>query len=117
MYNKEMEAEIKFFKNVSEAVIPEIKLTRNKDKRSGNALFTFEKPGSLSNGDLSSIKGMYMIDKEGELFTRDVNIHFSNEESSSIQVKYKWSSTIEFERFMRFIDRYMKYMHLNRQDS
>ena len=40
-----MGAAIQFFRGVAEPVVPDIRLTRSRDGRTGQALFVFEEPG------------------------------------------------------------------------
>ncbi|GIS31877.1 MAG: hypothetical protein Ct9H90mP3_6730 [Flammeovirgaceae bacterium] len=51
-------------------MVPEIRLTRNKDGTNGQALFLFERPQALSSITEGEIKGMRMIDTEGEILTK-----------------------------------------------
>ncbi len=55
---------------------------------------------------MTDIKGMIMIDEEGELVTREVKARFVNGEPSALEVTYSWKSEMDFERFMRFAKRY-----------
>ena len=101
-------ATIQFFKGVDEPVVPEIRLTRSRDGRTGQAFFVFEQPDALSEETMGEITGMYLIDEEGELTTREVNARFINGEPSALEATYTWKSEIDFERFMRFAQRYAK---------
>ncbi len=99
-------ASISFLEGINEPIVPEIRLTRSRDGRSGQALFTFEEPEALSAVKDGTIKGMSMIDEEGELKTREVKARFLNGAPSAIESTYVWKTEIEFERFMRFAKRY-----------
>ncbi len=99
-------ATIQFFRGVDESAIPEIRLTRSKDGRSGQAFFVFEKPEALTKETMTDITGMFMVDEEGELTTREVNARFVNGEPSALEATYTWKSEPDFERFMRFAQRY-----------
>ena len=99
-------ATIQFFRGVDEVVVPEIRLTRSRDGRTGQALFVFEQPEALSPERMGEITGMFLIDEEGELVTREVNARFVNGNPSAIEATYIWKSEIDFERFMRFAQRY-----------
>ena len=99
-------AEIQFLKGINEIVIPEIRLTRSKDGKPGRAIFTFSKPQVLQSEDYKKIQGMLLIDQEGELTTREVNISVINGEKTSIKATYAWKSEVDFQRFMRFAQRY-----------
>ncbi len=102
------EATIQFFRGVDEPVVPEIRLTRSKDGRTGQAYFIFESPEALTKESITDLKGMLMIDEEGELVTREVNARFINGEPSALEATYTWKSEIDFDRFMRFAQRYAK---------
>ena len=99
-------AAIQFFKGVDETVVPEIRLTRSRDGRTGQAFFIFEQPNALSKETMGEIKGMVLIDEEGELATREVNARFINGNPSALEATYIWKSEQDFERFMRFAKRY-----------
>ena len=99
-------ASISFLEGIMEPTVPEIRLTRSRDGRTGQALFTFEEPNALSAVKEGTIKGMSMLDEEGEIQTRDVNARFLNGNPSAIEATYVWKSEKEFERFMRFAKRY-----------
>ena len=101
-------AKIQFFRGVDEPVIPEIRLTRSKDGRTGQAFFTFERPEALTKESAIDLKGMLLIDEEGELVTREVNARFINGEPSALEAIYTWKTEVDFERFMRFAQRYAK---------
>ena len=101
-------ATIRFLAGVDEPSIPEIRLTRSRDGRTGQAFFTFEEPQALASVKDGSIKGMNMIDEEGILKTREVKARFVNGIPNAIEATYVWKSETEFERFMRFAKRYAK---------
>ena len=99
-------ATIQFFRGKDEPVVPEIRLTRSRDGRTGQAFFVFVNPEALTKESITDIKGMLMIDEEGELVTREVNARFVNGEPNALEATYNWKSEIDFERFMRFAKRY-----------
>lgn len=47
-----------------------------------------------------------MIDEEGELTTSDVNANFSNGKPQLIEATYVMISPEQWDRFMRFMERY-----------
>ena len=108
MSKSKSNAAIQFFRGVDEVVIPEIRLTRSRDGRTGQAFFVFENPEALSLETLTDIKGMILVDEEGELVTREVNARFVNGQPSALEATYIWKSEVDFERFMRFAQRYAK---------
>jgi photosystem II protein len=101
-----MAAAIQFFRGVDEPVIPDIRLTRSRDGRTGQAMFVFEEPDALAPETMGDITGMFMVDEEGELVTREVKARFVNGKASALESTYTWKSTADFERFMRFAQRY-----------
>ncbi|MFZ4803183.1 MAG: photosystem II reaction center protein Psb28 [Synechococcus lacustris] len=101
-----MGAAIQFFRGTDETVVPDIRLTRSRDGVTGQALFVFEEPVALAPETLGDITGMFLLDEEGELVTRSVNARFVNGKASALEATYTWKSEVEFERFMRFAERY-----------
>ena len=101
-----MGAAIQFFRGVDEPVVPDIRLTRSRDGRTGQATFVFEEPDALAPETMGDITGMFMVDSEGELVTREVKARFVNGKASALEATYTWKSTEDFERFMRFAQRY-----------
>ncbi|KGG12619.1 MULTISPECIES: photosystem II reaction center protein Psb28 [Prochlorococcus] len=97
---------IQFYKGVNEEVVPEIRLTRSKDGKTGQAIFIFEKPKALSEESVGDITGMTMLDEEGELKTREIKARFLNGEPNAIESTYTWKTEADFQRFMRFAKRY-----------
>ncbi|MEI6614943.1 MAG: photosystem II reaction center protein Psb28 [Cyanobium sp. ELA507] len=101
-----MAAAIQFFRGVEEPVVPDIRLTRSRDGRTGQALFVFEEPQALAPEAIGDITGMFLVDEEGELVTREVKARFVNGKASALEVTYTWKTTDDFDRFMRFAQRY-----------
>lgn len=99
-------AKIQFSKGIDEEAIPEVRLTRSRSGESGTATFEFINPKALSNASTEDITGMYMIDEEGEIVTREVKGRFVNGKPEALEVLYVMKSAQEWERFMRFMDRY-----------
>ncbi len=99
-------AAIQFFRGVDETVVPEIRLTRSVDGRTGQAIFVFEQPEALSPETMGDIIGMFLIDEEGELVTREVKARFVNGTPNALEATYTWKTEKDFERFMRFAKRY-----------
>ena len=100
------EAAIQFFHGINEPVVPDIRLTRSRDGRTGQAMFVFEQPQALAPETLGDIGGMWMVDEEGEMVTREVNGKFVNGKPSALEATYTWKTEQDFERFMRFAQRY-----------
>ncbi|MEI6111464.1 MAG: photosystem II reaction center protein Psb28 [Cyanobium sp. ELA712] len=101
-----MAAAIQFFRGVDEPVVPDIRLTRSRDGRTGQALFVFEEPLALAPETMGDITGMFLVDEEGELVSREVKARFVNGKASAIEATYTWKNNDDFERFMRFAQRY-----------
>ena len=99
-------ASIQFFRGVDEPVVPDIRLTRSRDGRTGQATFVFEQPQALAPETFGNIGGMWLVDEEGEMVTREVNGKFVNGKASALEAVYSWKSEQDFERFMRFAQRY-----------
>ena len=100
------QAAIQFFRGIDEPVVPDIRLTRSRDGRTGQATFVFDKPQALAPETLGDIGGMWMVDEEGEMVTREVNGKFVNGIPSALEATYTWKTEQDFERFMRFAQRY-----------
>jgi len=101
-----MAAAIQFFRGTDEPVVPDIRLTRSRDGRTGQANFVFEEPAALAPESFGDITGMFLVDEEGELVSREVNARFVNGKASALEATYTWKTTADFERFMRFAQRY-----------
>ena len=106
MSNNKSKAAIQFIRGIDEPVVPEIRLTRSRDGRTGQAFFVFEQPQAISAETTADITGMRLIDEEGELVTREVKARFVNGSPSALEATYIWKSEVDFERFMRFAKRY-----------
>lgn len=99
-------AHIEFARGIVEEVIPDVRMTRAKDGTNGTATFYFEYPKALDLNTGAEITGMYMVDEEGELVTRDVNGKFINGAPAGIEATFVIKSVQEWDRFMRFMNRY-----------
>lgn len=74
----------------------------------GTATFRFTNPNVLDNSTTNEgdITGMYLQDEEGELLTRNVNAKFVNGKPQAIEAVYVIRSPEDWDRFMRFMERY-----------
>lgn len=99
-------AYIEFAKGVIEESIPDVKITRSRDGSNGTATFRFEGTKVLESGNTQEVTGMYLIDEEGELVTREVKCKFVNGEPKAIEAIYIMRTPQEWDRFMRFMERY-----------
>ena len=99
-------AEIQFSRGIKEEVIPDVRLTRSRSGTNGTATFYFQNPQALSNSSTEDITGMYLVDEEGELVTREVKGRFVNGKPEALEAIYVIKSPEEWDRFMRFMERY-----------
>ncbi|AFY70946.1 Photosystem II reaction center Psb28 protein [Thalassoporum mexicanum PCC 7367] len=85
----------------------DVRLTRSKDGSTSTATFIFENPLCMTEGQVNNeITGMYMSDEEGEMVTRSVNAKFINGQPAGIEAIYRMDGEAEWERFLRFMNRY-----------
>ena len=110
---------IEFFQGISEVVIPEIRLTKSKDGPTGQAIFTFKNPSVFLEENLKDIQGMNLIDEEGQITAKEINIAVSkkNGRYTTLQAIYRWETEKDFNRFMRFANRYAKQVGLSYEES
>jgi photosystem II protein len=103
-----MKAVIQFIQGIDEEVIAEVKLTRSRDGSTGTATFIFDQPTILDKtmSQTGDITGMFMLDEEGSLVTRDVNARYINGKPKSIEAIYIMKNREAWDRFMRFMERY-----------
>jgi len=103
-----MEARIQFIKGLDEKVLPDVRLTRSRDGSTGTATFCFKNPNILDKNTAKKgeITGMYLMDSEGILETRDVNARFINGKPETIEAIYIMKSPKSWDRFMRFMELY-----------
>jgi photosystem II 13kDa protein len=99
-------AQIQFSMGIAESVIPDVRLTRARDGSNGQAIFYFQNPDALADDNTNEITGMYLIDDEGELITREVKAKFVNGKPEAIEATYIMRSAEEWDRFIRFMNRY-----------
>jgi photosystem II 13kDa protein len=99
-------AQIQFSVGITETVVPDVKLTRSKSGTQSTASFYFDKPAILGDDVNEEVTGMYMLDEEGEIITREVKAKFINGKPAALEVLYIMNSTAEWDRFLRFMERY-----------
>ena len=97
---------IQFIKGKDEKDNPEIRLFRNYDGKKGQAVYIFYKPTTITVENFKSIQRMYLIDEEGELSTRKIDLTITDNYIKEVKSTYNWDSEEEFARFMRFAERY-----------
>lgn len=98
---------LQFIKGVVEPSVPDVSLTRSRDGSSGIATFVFTSPSIFdASSDVGDITGLYLVDDEGTLSTVDVSAKFVNGKPDRIEAKYFMRSEFEWNRFLRFMERY-----------
>ncbi|XP_051177177.1 photosystem II reaction center PSB28 protein, chloroplastic-like [Lolium perenne] len=98
---------IQFIQGTDEQTIPDVRLTKSRDGTNGVAIFTFDQPSVFdSSAELGDITGFYMIDEEGTLNTVDVSAKFVNGKPALVEAKYIMRTPKDWDRFMRFMERY-----------
>ena len=95
-------------KGLDEKVLPDVRLTRSRDGSTGTATFRFKNPNILDKNTAKEgeITGMYLIDEEGILETRDVNARFRNGKPEAIESIYIMKNPEAWDRFLRFMQRF-----------
>ena len=104
---------IQFIKGKNEKDHPEIRLFRNADGKKGKAIYKFYKPKTITLANYKSVQKMYLIDSEGELSTKKIDLSISEDHVKEVKSTYNWNSEKEFERFMRFASRYANSLSQN----
>ncbi len=99
-------AEIQFSRGITEDSVPDVRMTRSKDGTNGTATFYFDNPKALETENMDEITGMYLLDEEGELISREVKAKFVNGKPEAIEAVYVIKSLEQWDRFMRFMERY-----------
>ncbi|GFP82970.1 photosystem ii reaction center psb28 protein chloroplastic [Phtheirospermum japonicum] len=98
---------IQFIQGTDEQTTPDVRLTKSRDGTNGMAIFTFTEPSVFdSSSVVGDITGFYMIDEEGVIQSVDVNAKFVNGKPAGIEAKYIMRTPREWDRFMRFMERY-----------
>ena len=97
---------IQFIKGKDEKGLPEIRLFRSIDGKRGQAIYKFYNPKTVTLKNLNSIEKMCLIDEEGELSTRKIDLSISDKNNMEVKSTYNWNTEKEFERYMRFAKRY-----------
>jgi photosystem II protein len=99
-------AQIQFSRGINEEVIPDVRLTRSRDGSNGTATFYFDNPQALDGNRTEEITGMYLVDEEGEIVTKEVKGKFVNGQPTAVEAILIMKSQGEWDRFMRFMERY-----------
>ncbi|KAL0419710.1 UNVERIFIED_CONTAM: Photosystem II reaction center PSB28 protein, chloroplastic [Sesamum radiatum] len=86
---------------------PRCQANQIEDGTNGMAIFTFTEPSVFdSSSVVGDITGFYMIDEEGVLQSVDVNAKFVNGKPAGVEAKYVMRTPRDWDRFMRFMERY-----------
>lgn len=101
-------AKIQFSRGIDEEVVPDVRLTRSRSGDQGTATFIFTNPTILGQSSTEDVTGMYMIDEEGEIITREVKGKFVNGKPEALEALVLMKTPEEWDRFMRFMERYAK---------
>ena len=97
---------IQFVKGENEKKHPEIRLFRDLDGKKGKAVYKFYRPTTITLTNYKSVQKMYLIDSEGEISTKKIDLTISDNYIKEIKSTYNWKTEEEFVRFMRFASRY-----------
>ena len=71
----------------------------------------------MSNDGSVEITGMYMVDEEGEISTREVMAKYVNGQPAALEATYAMKSVEEWDRFIRFMERYAEQNELGFNQS
>ena len=104
---------IQFVRGKNEKSHPEIRLFRNPDGKRGKAVYKFYKPKTITPTNYKTVQKMYLMDSEGELSTKKIDLSISEDHVKEVKSTYNWNSEEEFERFMRFASRYANSLSQN----
>jgi photosystem II protein len=86
----------------------DVKLSRSRDGAISVATFYFDQPNCWNpdSPEVGEITGLFMVDEEGEICTRNVSAKYINGKLTRVEAVYKMNGEYEWERFMRFMHRY-----------
>ena len=104
---------IQFLKGENEKDHPEIRLFRNIDGKKGKAVYKFYKPTTITIKNFKLVQKMYLIDSEGELLSKKIDLTISEDQVKEVKSTFNWNSEKDFERFMRFALRYSNSLSQN----
>ncbi|MEM1366566.1 MAG: photosystem II reaction center protein Psb28 [Cyanobacteria bacterium P01_H01_bin.15] len=99
-------AHIAFNRSLVEDTVPDIRLTRARDGQSGTATFRFTESKLLAADNTEEITGLYLVDEEGEIVTREVKGKYVNGRISALEGLLVIQDQGEWDRFWRFMERY-----------
>ncbi|WP_218082832.1 photosystem II reaction center protein Psb28 [Anthocerotibacter panamensis] len=98
-----MVATIQFVAGINEEA-KDIKIRGFRNSPRKTAIFSFETPRARNTAN--KIERMRLSDEEGSLDVTDVRAQFLNGEFAGVECVYEMLTEPEFERFMRFMERY-----------
>ena len=76
-------------------------------------LFKFYKPTTITLINYKSVQRMFLIDSEGVLSTKKIDLSISEDHVKEVKSTYNWNSEEEFKRFIRFASRYANSLSQN----
>jgi photosystem II protein len=89
--------------------VDDVRVTRNKDGSISVATFSFFEPNCMVQGEaqgFQEITGLFLIDDEGEITCRNVSAKYANGSLVRVEAVHKMEGAAEWERFLRFMERY-----------
>jgi len=98
-----MVATIQFVLGINEEATG-IKIRASRNSARKTAIFSFKNPAARRT--TSKIERMRLTDDEGSFDVTDIRSQFLNGEFSGVECIYEMLTEMEFERFMRFMERY-----------
>ena len=82
---------IQFVNGKNEKDNPEIRLFSNIDGIKGKAVYKFYKPKTITLTNYKSVQKMYLIDSEGELSTKKIDLSISEDHVKEVKSTYNWN--------------------------
>ncbi|WP_287127401.1 photosystem II reaction center protein Psb28 [Candidatus Cyanaurora vandensis] len=98
-----MVATIQFVAGINEEASG-IKIRGSRNSPRKTAIFSFQQPKARKTN--IRIERMRLMDDEGSFDVTDVRAQFLNGEFSGVECVYEMLTQMEFDRFMRFMERY-----------
>ena len=102
---------IQFIRGLDEIEEPKIRITASRDRSTGTAAFSFYNAKIVNtamdfgNKDYE-IKGMYLIDNEGVIITRNIHLGFELGKPTRLTGLIIIKNEVAWNRFIRFLKRY-----------
>ena len=87
---------IQFIKGENEKDHPEIRLFRDLDGKKGKAVYKFYRSTTLTLTNYKSVQKMHLIDSEGEISTKKIDLSIADDHIKEIKSTYNWKTEEEF---------------------